>query len=163
SDSLSIDDAAILANVSATVWSIEALLLCIHVIANLFWIGSITAVGLLVAAGASAGSAADLAVERGRLARLVYQRLATPAFGISFLAGVARLVLNLQYYFVASHFMHGKLTFALGVIALHHVIGARAKKLAAGQLDASRGAGTLTWACALLAVGAAFFVLIKPF
>ena len=55
-----------------------------------------------------------------------------PAFVISFAAGVTRLLLDPQLYLVVTKYMHPKLTLALVVIALHHVIGARAKRMASG-------------------------------
>ena len=47
-----------------------------------------------------------------------------------------------------------KLTFALVVIALHHVIGGRAKRLGSGQTQAARGVGLfgfILFACAACA------------
>lgn len=99
----------------------------LHVTANLFWIGSITAVAVLVLA-----TSIDAKV-RGQIATGLYQRLAAPAFVASFIAGAARLFSETEYYFRTTHFMHAKLLFALIAIGLHHAIGARAKKLATGE------------------------------
>ena len=57
--------------------------------------------------------------------------------------------------------MHAKLPLALGVIGLHHVIGARARKTAAGALQDAGPVGTLTAVLAVLAVGASFFAIFK--
>jgi protoporphyrinogen IX oxidase len=129
----------------------------LHVIANLFWIGSIVSVGLLVTLPLGA------ARERGALARALYTKLAVPAFLISFLAAAVRLVSDLNYYFVATHWMHAKLPLALGVIALHHVLGARARRLADGSRKDGGPAGVLTAVLAVLAVGSAWLALGKPF
>jgi len=129
----------------------------LHVIANLFWIGSIVSVGLLISLPLGAIR------ERGALARAVYLKLSAPAFGLSFLAGALRMVLDLQYYFVATHFMHAKLPLALGAIAIHHVLGARARRLADGSRTTAGPAGILTAVLALLAAAAAFIALTKPF
>src|ERR1043165_1806645 len=118
--------------------SVALPLVCValHVTANVVWIGSILAVGRLLAA-----TEGDAKV-RGVLARRVYQSLATPAFVISFVAGAIRLALSPDYYFVATHFMHAKLLLALVVIGLHHVIGGRAKKTAAAGDTAAAAKGT---------------------
>lgn len=137
--------------------SLDVLLKSVHVTANLFWIGAIVAVGLLLTA--PLGSAR----ERGALARHIYQRLATPGFFVSFTAAAVLLVLNLRYYFVVTHFMHAKLLLVIAVIALHHVLGARARKLAAGTLPNAASASKLTLALSLLSIGAAWLALTEPF
>jgi len=137
--------------------SLESLLRNLHVLANLFWVGSIVAVGVILAAKAASPK------ERGELAHFVYRRVAAPAFGISFLMGLARLALSPAFYFKLTHFMHLKLTLALGVIALHHILGARARRAAKGEASAVNGAGRLVALLALLAVGTAWVALTKPF
>lgn len=137
--------------------SLELALRNLHVISNLFWIGSIVAVGLVLAA--EGGSEKD----RGALAHAIYRKIAAPAFGLSFLFGVGRLIASLKYYLVITHFMHLKLTLALGVIAIHHVLGARARRAAKGESGATRAAGRLTWILAILAVASAWTALAKPF
>ncbi len=131
------------------------LLVVLHVVADMVWVGSILSVAVLLSAKPSGD-------EPGAAARLVYQKLANPAFMAAFGFGAARLVLDLRAYFVLTHFMHAKLLFALGVIALHHVIGARAKKRAgAGSASASLAPLALALlGCAALTV---YFAVLKPF
>jgi putative membrane protein len=83
-----------------------------------------------------------------------------PAFVVSFVCGAIRLGLDAKHYLVDSHWMHPKLTLALVVIALHHVIGARAKKLAAGTTESAGPAGILAAVLGLSALGAAFFAIV---
>ncbi len=128
----------------------------LHVLANLFWIGSIVAVSIVLAAKSGSDR------ERGTIARMVYQRVAAPAFTISFVAGFVRLLLDLKFYFVSTHFMHAKLLLALGVIAVHHILGAQARRAAAGERAPTTGS-RFTWALVVLAGGAAWFALAKPF
>jgi len=132
------------------------LLVATHVTANVVWIGSILAVGRVLAAAEG-----DVKV-RGALAVRIYKSLAIPAFIASFLAGVARLLLSTEYYFVSTHFMHAKLLLAFVVIGLHHVIGARAKKAAAGDASAAVAPG-LELGLAIAATGAIFLAIMKPF
>lgn len=140
---------------SAAMTSLAIYLVFIHVAANLVWIGSILAVARVLSSVSGDRAA------RATIALDLYRRLATPAFGISFLAGATRLALSPAFYFSETKFMHAKLFFALVVIALHHVIGGRAKK-AAGAADGGQSAGP---AIALLvsAALATYFVVTKPF
>src|SRR4029079_16065275 len=100
---------------------------------------------------------------RAAVAREIYRKLAAPAFGISFIAGVAPLVLDADLYFVQTKYMHANLLFALIAIGLHHVIGAKAKR-AAGPESKEPGNVAVLAAILLVSAGAAaFFVLLKPF
>jgi putative membrane protein len=134
---------------------LDLALLWLHVAGNVVWIGSILAVGLILAT-----ARAETRV-RGEIALDVYKRLAVPAFVVSFLAGAIRLGLDPSYYLKEHHWMHGKLALALGVIALHHVLGGRAKKMAAGTVQDAGPAGTLTAVLAVLAVLVVFIVIFK--
>ncbi len=133
----------------------DLLLVWLHVVGNIVWIGAILAVGVTITS--SAGDAKT----RGELALGVYKRLAVPAFVLSFVCGMARLLSDPGFYLKQHHWMHAKLPLALGVIALHHVIGGRAKKLARGTVQDGGPAATLTLVLALAAVGAAFFAIFK--
>jgi putative membrane protein len=136
---------------------IAGLLIALHVTANVVWIGSILAVGRVIES-----SEGDAKI-RGALALQIYRGLSTPAFAVSFLAGVARLVQNLDYYFVATHFMHAKLLAAFAVIGLHHVMGARAKKVAGGTAAAASAVPALTIGILVGAGLAVFLAVLKPF
>jgi protoporphyrinogen IX oxidase len=132
-------------------------LVALHVAANLVWIGAILSVALALVSRAGDGRVgAQIAYE-------LYRRLAVPAFVVSFLAGVSRLVLDLDLYFVETKYMHGKLFFAVIVIGLHHVIGARAKAVATGRRSAPGPVGVLALLLLISAVAAALFVILKPF
>jgi protoporphyrinogen IX oxidase len=120
------------------------LLVAVHVMANVVWIGAIASVGWLTR------HAAALAEPEGRpIARaayeLLYLRAAVPAFIVSFLAGVGRLAADPKTYF-SLHWFHGKLFFALAVIGVHHVLGARAKKAAGGSMQGAESSAILTGA-----------------
>ena len=133
----------------------DTLLVWLHVTGNLVWIGAIVAVGLLLTA-----SSAEPKV-RGELAQRVYLRAAVPGFVASFLLGFIRMAMDFNYYFVQHHWMHGKLLFAFISIGLHHVLGARAKKMANGDADGPGPAGMLLAVFAVSAAVAAFFVITK--
>jgi putative membrane protein len=129
-------------------------LVWLHVVGNVFWIGAITAVALLVLADADAKV-------RGELATTIYRRLAAPAFALSFAAGAGRLLMDTSYYFKEHHWMHGKLLFALVAIGVHHVIGARAKKLAKGEVDDAGPTKALLGVFAVAVLAAVFFVIFR--
>ncbi len=131
----------------------ESLLVTLHVMANLVWIGAIASVGWLTRhAGALAeGKDRDGARAVSRVAyELLYKRVAAPAFGISFLCGLGRLFKTTDYYMHA-HWFHAKLLFAFLVIGLHHVLGARARRVAQaamadGSMQGAKVSGILTGA-----------------
>jgi putative membrane protein len=133
----------------------QTALIWLHVVGNIVWIGSILAVGLVLV-----GKNGEPRV-RGAIAVDLYRRLAVPAFVVSFLCGASRLGLDAKFYLKDHHWMHPKLLVALGVIALHHIIGARARKTAAGAVQEAGPAGTLTAVLAVLAVLATFFAVFK--
>ncbi len=127
----------------------------LHVMANLVWIGTIASVGWLTSAATKANDKSAAI-----LARNLYLRAAVPAFLASFLLGVTRLMMDLSYY-MHLHWFHGKLTAVIIVIALHHVIGAKAKKVAAGSMQAGRTGGILVGALLASAFLSVAFVLLK--
>jgi putative membrane protein len=133
----------------------DLLLVWLHVVGNIVWIGAILAVGVTITS--SAGDAKT----RGELALGVYKRLAVPAFVLSFVCGMARLLSDPGFYLKQHHWMHPKLVLALAIIAIHHVIGGRAKKLARGTVQDGGRVAILTAVLALAAVGAAFLAIYK--
>lgn len=131
----------------------------LHVSGNLVWIGAILAVGVAILTSVTReGEARKAGAE---VAVAIYQRLAVPAFVISFVCGTIRLFQDLPFYLKQHHWMHAKLPFALAVIALHHVIGARAKKLARGTVQDAGPTAILAVVLAVSAVSAAFFAISK--
>ena len=130
-------------------------LLWLHVSGNIVWIGSILAVALVLAGGRGEPKV------RGAIASDIYRRLAVPSFIVSFVCGAIRLGSNPAFYLKVHHWMHAKLPLALAVIALHHVIGARARKTADGTLQEAGPVGTLAVILAVAAIGAAFLPIFK--
>jgi protoporphyrinogen IX oxidase len=135
---------------------LDTVLLWLHVMGNIVWIGAILAVGLAITA-VNVGDEST----RGKLATAIYLRLAAPAFVVSFACGAIRLALHARFYLVEHHWMHGKLSFGLAAIALHHVIGARAKRLARGNVQGAGPTAILTGLLAVSAAAAAFFAIFK--
>jgi putative membrane protein len=136
---------------------VPRLLVFLHVVSNLVWIGAVASVGVVLAA--ELGSPRD----RGALALRIYRWLATPAFVGSLMMGLLRLVHALDFYFVQTKFMHAKLFFAVGVIAIHHVLGGSAKRLASGKIEAASHSYKLVAALLAFAVVTVFFAVVKPF
>lgn len=134
---------------------LDTALIWLHVVGNIVWIGSILAVAVVILA-----NTAD-AKTRGAIALAVYKRLAVPAFVLSFVAGAGRLFSDPGFYLKQHHWMHAKLPLALAVIALHHVIGARAKKLGDGTVQEPGPTAILAVVLAVSAVLAAFFAIFK--
>ncbi len=132
----------------------DSALIWLHVSGNLVWIGAILAVAVAISSPSPDPKA------RGEIAVAIYRRLAVPAFVVSFVCGAIRLGLDPKYYLVEHHWMHPKLTLALVVIALHHVIGARAKKLATGTATDAGPARNLAAVLGICALGAAYFAVV---
>jgi protoporphyrinogen IX oxidase len=63
--------------------------------------------------------------------------------------------------YMKAHWFHGKLTLALVVIALHHVIGARAKKVANGSMQTGAPSGILGGALGFCALGVVALAILK--
>lgn len=130
-------------------------LVWLHVAGNLIWIGAVVAMGFVLTQ-----KDADAKV-RGALARSIHLRVAMPAFTVSFLAAIIRTGMDIKGYFVLHHWMHGKLPFALAVIAIHHILGARARKMQAGSMQEAGPSGMLTIVFAACAIIAAFFAVLR--
>lgn len=132
--------------------------LAIHVLAVIVWIGALASITLVLTAPGSMGDSKI----RGALARRIYLRAAVPAFLVAFVAGLTRLLHFWQSLYAHAHWMHGKLTAALVVIGLHHVLGARARKMADDGADAGPAAtlGAVALASAAVVV---VLVVLKPF
>lgn len=135
------------------------LLVAVHVMANVVWIGAIASVGWLTRHAASLAEAEAKAIASAAY-RLLYLRVAVPAFAVSFLAGVGRVAADPKTYF-SFHWFHGKLLFALVVIALHHVLGARAKKAAGGSMQGVESSAILTGALLVATFLAIVFAVFK--
>jgi putative membrane protein len=117
------------------------LLRYLHVLSNLVWIGSILSVVVALVAGR------DTPETAGKIARAIYLRVSSPAFGISFVTALTLLFMHWKLYMVVTHWMHAKLMAALAVIAIHHVIGARARGLATGKRKDPGPVGILGACC----------------
>ena len=136
--------------------SVSVALMAAHVLANVVWIGALLSETVLL------GRAIWLSdpTEAGILARRVHTRLAMPAFLGSLAAGLARL-LPAWHLYAGMPWMYAKLGFVAVVIALHHVIGARARRVASGSVRAGHGAWALGWLTFLSAGGAVLFAIAK--
>jgi putative membrane protein len=136
--------------------STTAALIAAHVLANMVWIGALLSETLLL------GRAAWLEdpAQAGFLARRLHVQLAIPAFLGSVGAGSARLWFA-RHEFAAMPWMYAKLGFAVGVIVLHHMIGARARRVAAGNARAAEGAWLLGLLTVAMSGGAVLFAIAK--
>jgi protoporphyrinogen IX oxidase len=134
----------------------STVLVVVHLLADVVWVGALLSVGMLTA---RAHWMADPA-EVGALARRVHVRLAVPAFLVSLAAGLARIALAPQVY-AHMPWMHVKLTLALVLIVVHHLIGARAKRVAGGNAKAGQGAQWLALVAFVCAAGAVLLGVAK--
>jgi putative membrane protein len=132
-------------------------LVALHVAANLVWIGAILSVAVTL--GSSEAGEGRVGAQ---IAYELYRKLAVPAFVVSFVTALARFSLEAKR-FLADPNMHPKLLFAVIVIALHHVIGARAKAVATGRRSSPGPVGVLGLLLLISALAATLFVVVRPF
>lgn len=130
---------------------VHLLLNWLHLSANILWIGAILSVALILMADKPDAKA------RGELAKGIYLKLATPGFVASFVFGLVRFMQDVSLYGKLP-WMHIKLTLALAVIGLHHVIGGRAKKMANGDVEDAGPTKILLAVTIVLVVGIVFLV-----
>ncbi len=136
--------------------SVSVALVTAHVLANVVWIGALLSETVLLGRATWMSDPAEI----GTLARRVHTRLAIPAFLGSLAAGLARLLPARQIY-AGMPWMYAKLGFAVAVIVLHHMIGARTRRLASGSVRAAHRAWALGWLTFLFAGGAVLFAIAK--
>ncbi len=133
---------------------VDLVLIWLHLSANILWIGSILSVAMLLVLPKPD------AKTRGELAKTLYMRIAAPAFVLSFVGGMVRFMMDIGNY-GKMPWMHIKLTLALVVIGLHHVIGGRAKKMANGDATDAGPTKVLSLVTVALVLGIVFLALFK--
>lgn len=122
----------------------------LHLLSLMVWIGSAASIGaLLRRAEMSADDAASKPASEAAVT--VYRTVATPAFVAAVAFGLL-LFLDGPATYIRLHWFHGKLTAALAIIALHHVLGAKAKRSAAGSRQRASGGSILAGAILVLAL-----------
>lgn len=136
-----------------------ALLTWLHVMGLLVWVGALASVVVLLGCD-------EAPKRRAAMARSLYLRLAVPGFVVALAAGLLRFVHPLQglhYYFVERRSMLLKLAFAIGLVVIHHVIGARARRMAQGEEVELGGLLRLGAAGFVCVAAAAYFAVVSPF
>jgi uncharacterized membrane protein len=136
--------------------SFSAALLAAHVLANTVWMGALLSETVLL------GRVRLLAdpVEAGSLARRLHTSLAIPAFLASVASGLMRLLPN-RHLYAGLPWMYAKLGFAVAVIVLHHLIGARSRMVGNGIVRAAQGTWVLGCLTLVSAAGAILFAIAK--
>ena len=135
-------------------------MLTFHLFFDMLWVGSTLAMAVLLL---GPNKTAEAGRAKGDAALLIYQKIANPSFTGAFLLGCMLLYQRPAYYFMQTKFMHGKLLFAVLVITLTHILGAKAKKQSESGMEKRAPVRILL---ALLLVGAlltSYFGLVKPF
>lgn len=130
------------------------LALTLHVVGFTFWVGGLFTLALFLSA---AGDDAAVRAKIGAVAR----RVARATDGAALLAIVAgATLLVMRSWDLKQPWMHMKLTFVVGLIAVHGIVRVRAKKLANGSAAPSNVAaiGVVALAVAIIAV-----IVLKPF
>jgi uncharacterized membrane protein len=129
------------------------LALTVHILGFTFWVGGLFTLATLMSA---AGDEPTLRAKVGAIARRV-ARGTDAAAGVAIVGGVVLLTMNTRD--LREPWMHMKLTFVFGLLAVHGIVRVRAKKLADGG-PAPRPMATL--AVVALAVAIIALVVFKP-
>ncbi|MBI5515288.1 MAG: CopD family protein [Deltaproteobacteria bacterium] len=131
----------------------------LHLLSLMFWIGSLLSITRVVASGE--GEAEAVRAHAARLARKLYRVVASPWMGMALLTGLGLLSLDPRYYLRHGWF-HGKLTAALGVLAVHFLLGTRVRKAEAQGLtdDVARSMRALQLGALLLSTVAVVFIVV---
>jgi putative membrane protein len=129
------------------------LALTVHVIGITFWVGGLFTIALFLS---SAGDDAATRASIGAIARRV-ARATNVAALLAIAGGVALLVL--RTWDLRQPWMHIKLTFVVGLLAVHGIVRVRTKKLASGGPAPTNFAaiGVAALAIAIIAV-----IVLKP-
>jgi putative membrane protein len=126
--------------------------LTVHVIGFTFWVGGLFVLSLFM----SAAGEEPMARRIGAIARRVAV-VTDAAAGLTIAAGIG--LLSTRAWVLAQPWMHIKLTFLVGLLAVHGIVRVRAKKLANGGPPPSAAASI---AVAALAIAIIAVVLLKP-
>jgi protoporphyrinogen IX oxidase len=131
----------------------------LHVTFNLLWIGGLACVTFLLFRSHKNGNTPD-GLLYARHALELYRGPASIGFYAAFLTGVTRVLLDPSAYMHA-HWFHGKLTLALIVIALHHMVGGYARKVARDSMQTTPRGVILGLAALLTAFGTVILAEMK--
>jgi uncharacterized membrane protein len=129
------------------------LALLVHVIGFTFWVGGLFAVALFL------NAAGDDGATRARIGAIA-RRIAVAAdagAGLAIVGGVSLLLM--RSWDLREPWMHMKLTFVVGLLAVHGIVRVRAKKVANGGPAPSPRAAV---AVAALAVAIIAVIVLKP-
>lgn len=137
------------------------LLLAAHVLAVIFWVGSLVSITRLLTLAKTLSGDARAKLTDG--ARAVYRSVSSSAMGIALLTGLGRIAANTGIFRMG--WFHPKLTAALVMLALHFVLGAKVRKAQAAGDDAAYASavtsvGALQWGVVLTATLAVFAVVV---
>jgi protoporphyrinogen IX oxidase len=131
-----------------------ALALVVHVVGFTIWVGGLFAVALFLSA---AGDDPATRARIGAIARRV-ARATDAGAGLAIVGGVSLLLMH--SWDLREPWMHLKLTFVVGLLAVHGIVRVRAKKLANGGPAPTSIAAV---AVAALAVAIVVAIIVKPF
>jgi putative membrane protein len=135
---------------------LPTLLVALHLLGNVLWIGALLSVVTVVGRARWMADPSEI----GALARRIHMRVAVPGFLLSLAAGIGRLLLDPEAL-LRLPWMHVKLTLAVGIIVIHHVIGSRVRRVAEGARRSAPGVGVLGALVLLCAAGAVLLGVAK--
>jgi uncharacterized membrane protein len=137
------------------------LLLAAHVLAVIFWVGSLVSITRLLSLAKTLSGDARAKLTDG--ARAVYRSVSSSAMGIALLTGLGMMGVITGIFRMG--WFHPKLTAALVMLALHFVLGVKVRKAQGASDDtayqsAVASVGALQWGVVVTAALAVFAVIV---
>ncbi len=106
--------------------AVQLVLLALHVLALMFWVGSLVSITRVLAAGQGDPEGGPVRARLAATARKLYRVVASPWMGVAVLTGLGMIAVAHGEYFHHGWF-HGKLAAAIAMLALHFTLGARVR------------------------------------
>jgi len=144
-----------------TMHRVTLVLLALHVLANLLWVGSLVSITRVITS--AIGEPEPTRARFAALARRIYRTVSSPWMGIATLTGLGMIGAAHGMYFRFGWF-HGKFTAALAMLGLHFVLGRRVRAAEASGIDEQSAGAMRSLQLGVLGAAAAavtFVVVLK--
>lgn len=132
-------------------------LLALHVLADLLWVGSLVSITRVITSAAGEPEAAR--PRFAAAARRIYRTVSSPWMGVATLTGLAMIGVMAGQHFRFGWF-HGKFTAALVMLGLHFALGARVRAAEANGIDEKSAGAMRSLQLGVLGAAAAAVVFV---
>lgn len=132
-----------------------------HLVAMVFWLTGLLCLPWLLARHAL-NTTADCRQSLAAMARALYRHITTPAMAATLILGIGLLSGNWAGY-MATGWLHAKLSLVVLLIGYHHLCGYYLKQAVAGTCSRSPGFFyRLSWVPALILTALVILAVVRP-